>query len=440
MFWRTLAGLGLLAMAVPTAAAKSYTLAEAVKPGDCFRIKLSMKLGGEMRFQRPGREPVKLGLSATAEHEFPERVLVAGTAGLVEKVARVYETARATIVAGKDRTERTLRDRQRLFVCQRHKDQSLVYCPAGPLLRSELELTSEHFDTLSLAGLLPSKAVAVGDTWKVANGTVQALCNFEGLAEQDLTCKLEEANDKAARVSVSGKVSGIDLGALVKLTVTASYRFDLAAGRLVGLEWKQKDDRDQGPASPASTVEATTVLTRAAIAQPASLSDVALVPVPDSFEPPAPMLNLDYQDPKGRFELLYARPWHIVGQTDEHLVMRLLDHGDFVAQVTVAPWPTAEKGKAVSAEEFKQAMGRTPGWQAERELQAGEVPTERGRKIYRLACHGHLDGVEVMQTFYHVASADGRQAVLTFTMTPKQAEHLGTRDLSLVGSLDFPKK
>jgi len=51
---------------------------------------------------------------------------------------------------------------------------------------------------------------------------------------------------------------------------------------------------------------------------------------------------------------------------------------------------------------------------------------------------GRLDGLEVVQHFYLVAHEDGRQVVLAFTMTPKQAERIGTRDLSLVGSLDFP--
>src|SRR5262249_7996239 len=162
---------------------------------------------------QPGKDPTKVRLTASAAHEFPERVLVAGKAGLVEKSARVYEKAAATIAAGKDRTERTLRPGRQLFICQRHHDPTLAYCPAGPLARPELELTSEHFDTFSLAGLLPNGAVAVGATWKVSNAVAQALCNFEGLAEQDLTCKLEEADGKTARVSVTGKASGIDLGA-----------------------------------------------------------------------------------------------------------------------------------------------------------------------------------------------------------------------------------
>jgi len=435
MRWQTLVGVALLA-AVP-AQAKDYTLAEAPKPGDCVRIRLTMKLAGQMRFQRDGKM-VPLQLSAAAAHEFPERVLAVSKSGTIEKVARFYDKASATITVGKERTERTLRPVRRLVVAQRYKEGPLVYCPVGSLFRQELELTSEHFDTLHLAGLLPGKAVSVGATWKVSNAIAQALCNFEGLAEQDLTCKLERADDKTAHVSVKGTATGIDVGAQVKMTVDASYHFDLSAVRLNRLEWKQKDEREQGPASPATTVETTTTLTREPVAQPASLNDVALASVPKGEEVPPQMLQLDYQDEKGRFNLLYGRDWHLVSRSDAHVVMRLMDRGDFVAQVTISPWTPAPKGKAhLSAEEFKQAMNDTSGWQPDGEIQAGDVPTEKGRWVYRLSESGRLDGLEVVQNFYVVAHEDGRQVVLAFTMTPKQAERIGTRDLSLVGSLDF---
>src|SRR5262249_8787549 len=159
-----------------------------------------------------------------------------------------------------DRSERTLRPERRLLVAQQLKGQGLVYCPAGPLTRTEMELTSEHFDTLSLPGLLPAKAVQVGDTWKVANEAAQFLCCFEGLSTQDCRGIVGAVEDKPARVAVSGRAPGSEGGALVKLTVQASYQFDLAGKRLVALEWKKKEERDQGPASPATTVETTTIL------------------------------------------------------------------------------------------------------------------------------------------------------------------------------------
>jgi hypothetical protein len=54
-----------------------------------------------------------------------------------------------------------------------------------------LDLTGGQFDSSAVAGVLPGKEVAVGDTWKVPANVVQALCNFEGLTEHNLTGKLD---------------------------------------------------------------------------------------------------------------------------------------------------------------------------------------------------------------------------------------------------------
>jgi hypothetical protein len=41
----------------------------------------------------------------------------------------------------------------------------------------------------------------------------------------------------------------------------------------------------------------------------------------------------------------------------------------------------------------------------------------------------------VIQNFYLVAAPSGEQVVVAVTMTPKQADKLGARDLTLVASL-----
>jgi hypothetical protein len=435
--WRTLGSLLIAMFLAGAGRAQPYVLTETVQARDCFRIHIDMALAGEMRVAREGKV-VPIKLTATASHVFPERILKVAATGLPEKSARFYEIAKADILAGNDRSERSLRAERRLFVAQRAKDQPLTYSPAGPLSREEMELTSEHFDTLALTGLLPVKPVAVGDTWTVPNSVAQALCGYEGLTEQTLACKLEAVSENTARIAVAGTANGIELGALVKTTITATARFDLQAHRLAGLTWKQKDERDQGPASPASTTESTTTLSRTPADTPETLSDVKLVSIPDSFEPPMAMTQLVHRDPKSRYDLMYARVWQVVGQTDAHLIMRLMERGEFVAQVTITPWTPAEKGKHLSPEEFRDAMNGTPSWEATKELQAGEVPAESGRWIYRISALGTMDGLDVMQNFYLVAGPSGEQAVLAFTLAPKQADRLGTRDLSLVGSLEFP--
>jgi hypothetical protein len=240
-------------------------------------------------------------------------------------------------------------------------------------------------------------------------------------------------------VSVRCSANGIEAGARVKLKIDATYRFDLKAKRLVWLEWKQTDDRDQGPASPALTATSTTTLTRQPIERPEALADVALVSVPQEFKVPEALQLVEYRHPKGKFELNYGRDWQVVGEPDGRLILRLMDRGDFVAQATITPWTPADKGKHLSADEFRAAMADAPGWEAEKELQAGEVPGGgEGRWVYRVSMLGKSDGVPVLQNFYLIAGPNGDQVVVAVTLTPKKAEQLGGRDLSLAGSVELP--
>ena len=436
--WRTLGTVVMLLAGARLATAQTYPLTETVKAGDCFRVRLEMSLGGDIKVSRDGK-PVSLPLTAKATHEFPERVLAVGDKGLVEKSARVYEAATATIKVEKDAETKSLRKERQLIVAQRPKDQPLAYSPNGALTRGEVELVGDHFDTLCLTGLLPAKDVAVGDTWKVNNSAAQALCHFDGLTDQDLSCKLEEVKDQVARVSVGGPANGIEMGARVKLKVTATYHFDLSAKRLTWLEWKQTDDRDQGPASPALTATTTTTVTRKPIDRPDALADVALVAVPQDYKVPDNLTVIEYRHPKGKFELNYARDWQEVGEPEGRLILRLMDRGDFVAQATITPWTPADKGKHLSADEFRSAMNDTPGWEPEKELQSGEVPGGgEGRWVYRVSMLGKADGMSVLQNFFLVAGPNGDQVVVAVTLAPKKAEQLGSRDLSLAGSIELP--
>jgi hypothetical protein len=435
--WRLVGTMGLLLALTPAGRAQTCTLREMPQAGECFKIQLRMKLTGEMRLRKDDKvAPLKL--EATAAHEYPERIMVVAADGFVQKTARLYETAEASITVGSEQSVRKLRADRRLFVAQRYKDQGLVYSPAGTLTREELDLTAGHFDSSAVAGVLPGKDMTVGETWKVPANVVQALCNFEGLTEHTLEGKLEAVTADMAKFSLKGTATGIDLGAIAKLKIEAQGKFDVKAKRLIGLEWVQKDERDQGPVSPVTVVESATFLQRQLIEQPAALSDVALVSVPQDWTPPAPMTQLDYRDSQGRYSFLYPREWHVTAQPKDQLVMRCMDRGDFVAQVTLTPWKKAEKGQHMKPEEFKQAMNDMVGWEPDKELQSGEVPAENGRWVYRYSASGKLDGVMAVQNFYLVATPQGEQMIVVFTMTPKQVDKLGARDLSFVGSLEIP--
>jgi hypothetical protein len=447
-FGRTVFSLLAVLTLAAAGQAQTYTLAEDPLVDSYFKVELDMKLTGaiKVRQERANPDPKNpyeqrtVYQTVTAKHQFLERVLEASKSGLVDKSARKYLIARAEFQVGKDRATNTLHPKRCFMIAHRFKDQAFVYCPDGILTREELELT-EHFDTMGLPGLLPARAVKVGETWKPANAAVQTLLDLDGLVSQDLICKLGKVEKDMAEVSVTGTANGISLGAAVKMKVAGSYQFNLKAKHLTALTWKQNDEREQGPVSPAFQAEIVTTMKRTPIeAEEADdLDDVRLIKVEPT--PPKPLTQLMFAEPQGRYELVYERDWHIVGRSENQLVMRLMDRGDFVAQLTVTPWKKAEPGKHIGEEEFKEAMSKTLGWEVEDTPEKGKVvPDPRaGYWIYQFSASGTLNGTKAVQYFYMVAGPQGDQVLLTFTMSPTQAAKLNTRDLPLVRGLSFPQ-
>jgi hypothetical protein len=149
------------------------------------------------------------------------------------------------------------------------------------------------------------------------------------------------------------------------------------------------------------------------------------------------LTQLVYQDAKKRFDLVHGRDWQIVGQTDDHLVLRLMERGDFVAQATLTPWKKHPAGKHLSGAEFTQIIAKTPGWEQDKVLEAKEIEAPKEHWIYRVAAEGQLDGLKALQYFYLIAGPQGDHLLVAFTMTPSQAQKLDTRDLVLIRGITF---
>ena len=404
---------------------------------DCLKIELSLNLKGEMKVQRDGKT-VAIPMVATANHHFEERIIHLSASGIADKVARNYSKADALFNIEGNKSERTLRKQRSLIVAQRPENSIFVYSPKGPLTREELELTGEHFDTLSIANLIPKGQIPT-EAWKLKDFTVQAVCNFEGLSDHTLTGKVVSNENGIVTFKIEGTATGVESGANVTTTVEATGVWNEKSSKITSLNWKQNDSRDAGPVNPASKTEMEIVVKREVLETPQTLNDAALVSMPQNFDVPNLMTYVEFKDQQGRFDLSISRDWQLVAKTESHLVLRLVEKGDFIAQATVSVWNKAEPGKHLSIAEFKNITERTPGWVVEKDLQEGEVPSgDKGRWVYRISALGQLDNVPTLQNYYVVTSPNGEQVVVTFSLSPKQAEKLGTKDLSLIGSLELP--
>jgi hypothetical protein len=425
----------LVGLATPCAeAAEKYSLKEKFAVADQWRTNLSLQLSGNLQM-RSGDKVLALTLAAQADHQFPERVLNVDEAGQATRVARSYEQAKAGITVQGSRSERSLRPERRLQVAQRIKDETVTFAPSGPLTREELELTGEHLDVLMAGALLPEKEVGVGEAWEVTIPAIQALVGLDGVISQDVKGKLESVQGDMARITFSGNVEGISRGAELKTAIDATASFDLKAARLTALEWKQKEQREQGPVTPAAKTESTTTMKRTLGVKADALSNGVVAQLP--AEPGPAHLMLLYRDAKGRFEFLHERAWHVVAQNDQYTVMRMLERGELVAQVNVLPWAKARPGQHIGTDELKKLIEESPAFTVDQTLQSGTMPAEAGYWIYRVSAVGKSNETPVLQNYYAVAGPQGDQLMLVFTTEVNQAEHLGSRDLSMVGTVSF---
>ena len=408
----------LLFLTLAFAVADPVVLKETPGPSRC---ELSLTVRGKLKVTAGGKSD-ELPLVAEAAHTFTDHPDRPG------RSVRLYTVAKSTSQVAGERTVRDLPADRRRIVAQQTAGGLVHYSPAGPLARDELELAAEHLDPAAVANLLPGRPVAVGGTWDVPAEAVRAACHLDGIGACAVIGTLT-AGGPQATFTLNGTAEGVENGATVKLTLKVTGTFDTTASRVAKLTWEQTDIRGQGPASPASELTATAELARtAAAADPAATADLSAgEAVPDA------LLDLRYADPRGRFTLSHARCWHVVGRSADHLVLRLLDGGAFVAQATVTAWKPAAPGAHTPADEFRAALAKLPGWEPEAELAAGELAVPAGW-LYRVAARGKQDGQPMTQTAYLVAAPGGAQLAVGVLASPGAA--VAGRDERLVRGLE----
>ena len=217
-----------------------------------------------------------------------------------------------------------------------------------------------------------------------------------------MTGRLEAVAGDQAKIAISGNAKGIYGGAQVVLTISATATFDTAKRKITSLEWKQDDQRDQGPLSPGFKATVTVTVTRAAASdEPAELRDAA-GHRPEWVGGPAGMTAIVYRDPQGRFELTHPREWRMTMANEQHTTMRLVERGDLVAQANITLLDRAKPGQHMDPAEFKDKMMASPGWQPGQVIEEAEIKGRADRFVYRMSVAGTIENKQVVQIFYLV--------------------------------------
>jgi len=430
-------------------AAEKIDFAEPEADSRVRLVRSHVQVSGQLQTAAGGGKKISLKLNADAQYRFFERRLSgAGRDAETLRTARFYrfanneaEVAPADLPAGTVPKKSTLKlpETKHLIVAHGRREGAMLYSPTATLTYDQLDLISTPGDSLSLLSLLPREEVAAGDSWKPETWAVQMLCGIEAMTKGEITCKLEEADPKSARVTFSGAAEGATLGAPTNMQLTGEFNFDRIAKLITRARVKQTEARAIGAAKPGLEVTATVTLERT-LAEDSSeaklLSDAAVAELP--VEPAPEMQFLRFESWGTRF--YHDRDWHQFHQTNDVAVLRLMENGSLLAQVNVSPIPAAASGSHTSEEQFQTDIRQSLDKKLKSITKAESLKPRNAtdkRFLFRVTVDGSADGVP-MTWFYHLCAAPtGQQVSFVFAVETKNLEKFNNRDLSLVRLLEF---
>lgn len=412
-------------------AAESHNLQPASIPLRSVTCRLSVT--GELRTNPSGSGVRRIPLKADGEVTYEEKTIGDGTP---TRTARYYERATATIDAGNRAHAPQLRSDQQLMFAELNGDSSTIYSPRGPLFRTELDLVDLPGSSIVLPMLLPQDAKKLKDRWQHDPTTMSLLLGLDAVSQTDVQSELREIRDGAAKIAISGKLSGAADGVASDVELDGEYVFDLSQRCVTSLQLTISEERSIGHVAPGFKVKAELDVALRPIVRAAHLRPEVLADIPFRTTPSAQLLQ--FTSETGGFELRHDRRWHVMADINKTAVLRFVDQGDLVAQCNISGLADYPAGKQLALEEFRGDIQRALG---DKFSQFAEVSQEasEGRRVLRVVAVGIVSELPIQWVYYHVSNDAGRRVAAVFTLETEFAERVRGPEDELIGSLRFSK-
>lgn len=309
-----LAGLTLLQVAILAATARpddTYALTEKVDSRTTLRVEQRTELSGRVILVKDGKSEA-VPLAGTGSVTYDERSVPSDEAD-TRTVIRKYRTFDVRRTVGDRVQTAELRPAvHRLVVIRSAKGKS-PFSPDGPLLWSEIDaVRTDPFAPALVPALLPSKRVAVNDTWPMGADAVDELTDLEKVTAGGFTLKLVGIvtlnGRQQARISLTGSVRGIDDNGPCKHSLEGTAYFDLSENRLAYLSLKGTHELLDGSGKTVGTIEGRFLMSRS-VSESRELSDESIKNLELKPTLENSLLLYDNRDLGVRF--LHSRRWRV---------------------------------------------------------------------------------------------------------------------------------
>jgi hypothetical protein len=340
--------LALLLLPAALRADEPLRLQEDLRPGQQFQMSIRTELTGKMTLPAEltkDKKPADLALTGNSTIDYVERILAWEPKSALGRVLRLYRTMEFKRQVNGEALENALRPPVRRVVVARSDRIKTGFSPDGPLTFAEIDMLRGDMFTPVLLGLLPTKPVQVGETWKATTAAVRELTDLEQITGGELECSLGEIvhrqGQQYALVRFKGVVQGTGTEGTNRQKLDGFLHFDLTTSHLSHLFFNGTSWLLNAEGKPRGRIEGRYILhrkpTNAWELAEAALTGVALEPTMDNT-------RMLFSDPTIGVELTYPRHW-TMRQADAKQVILDEPNGNGLL-ITLEPpdrTPTAEQ-------------------------------------------------------------------------------------------------
>ncbi len=269
----------------------------------------------------------------------------------------------------------------------------------------------------------------------MGEAAARGISEYDTITANTLDAALESVDEARAVIRLHGRIEGSLQGA--QGTDDLRRRADLRPSAAAGsIGWSSIATRADAPARsrPGLDVKSTLTMTRVAETPPATLSDAALARYSTEVTPGS--RRLIQTAPDGKSYLLHDRRWHVFWDDPKLVVLKRLDGSRVVAQCNLVVGPPAGRGKHQDPDQFRDEIRRVLGQRFVQFIGTGEVDGDpAGGFRYKVGVQGREGDLGVVWYYYLVASPEGDQLVVTYTLAARDAQAFGEQDAEMIGTL-----
>ncbi|HEX3150920.1 MAG TPA: hypothetical protein VHR66_22770 [Gemmataceae bacterium] len=337
-------------------------LTENAASGNAYRVVSASNISGELLTPvAKDKPPERIKIAGKSSIDYIERILPVDAKEADFKSLRIYEKIEFRKTAGDRTDDMTLRPAVRRLVMMKRGPSKAPFSPDGPLMWGEIDLLRTDVIVPGLAGLLPTKEVRPGDTWKASAAAVAELTDLEKIDKGDLDCTLDRiitsGPRKIASVTFFGTLSGVNEDGPTRQKLAGRLLVDLTAQCITFLKVDGEHYLLDADGKDAGKITGTFELTRSPIADHPALADAAIKGL--TLSPNAENSRLLYDTAETGVRFIHDRNWRLVRSTGRQITLDESDGaGLLITLDTADAVPTAARYQHEALKELQERGGK----------------------------------------------------------------------------------